>query len=135
MTKLGVITSLPTGQAMQGQEHKGIDIANVKGTPLPAFKGGTVVRSENGHQQGEQNGGNVVWVRDDKGNVHQYNHLNRAIVRPGQRVADGQQIGEMGNSGNAVSKSGMGDGVHLDYRITNAYRKYKNPLTYIKKYL
>lgn len=135
MTKLGVITTPPEGQVAQGEQHPGIDIANVKGTPIPAFKEGVVVRSENGHQQGEPNGGNVVWVRDPQGNIHQYNHLNRTLVRPGQRVAADQQIGEMGNSGNSVSKSGLGDGVHLDYRITNAYNKYKSPMMYMKKYL
>ncbi len=42
-----------------------------------------------------------------------------------------QQIAKMGQTGNSYSPSG-GDPSHLDLRISNAYGRFMNPLTYLK---
>lgn len=132
ITKLGVVTTPYGGATTQEAKHPGVDIANVFRTPIPAFEGGIVVKSENGHADGENSFGNTAWIRDKGGNVHQYNHLNKSLVIPGQQVERGQQIAEMGRSGAVYSKSGVGDPTNLDYRVVNAYGKYKNPFTYVK---
>lgn len=130
ITKIGVITVPYGGQTTQEDFHPAIDIANKTGTKIPAFRDGIVVKSENGHVQGENNFGNTAWIKDREGNIHQYNHLNRSFVVPGQQVKRGQEIAEMGATGAVYSPSG-GDATNLDYRIVNAYGKYKNPMLYL----
>jgi murein DD-endopeptidase MepM/ murein hydrolase activator NlpD len=120
------------GQTEQESFHPGVDIANAIGTPIPATTEGIVTKTEGGHIQGEQNFGNTVEIRDAEGNTHQFHHLQDIRVKPGQKVAKGQPVATLGNSGAAYSKSGQGDGANLDYRIVSAYGKYKNPMIYLK---
>ena len=128
---LGKIT-VPFGARTEQEEfHPGIDIANSEGTPIPAFTGGDVVKAETGHVQGENNFGNQLEIRDEQGNVHQYNHLQGINVNPGQRVQEGQIVATLGKTGAVYSPSG-GDPSNLDYRIVSAYSKYLNPLTYLR---
>lgn len=134
ITRLGVITTPFGGQTTQEQSHPGVDIANKNGTPLPAFVSGQIIKAENGHVKGENNFGNTVWLRDGSGNIHQYNHLKRGLVRPGQLVEKGEKIAEMGDTGATYSPSGS-DSTNLDYRITTAYGKYKNPYLYLRRYM
>lgn len=133
ITKLGVITTPYKGVTTQEESHPGVDVANNKGAPVPALADGVIVGTANGHKQGENNFGNSVLLKDRMGNIHRYSHLNLAQVKPGQVVRQGQQIGEFGNSGATYSKSGKGDGTNLDIRIADAYGKYKNPMSYIRK--
>lgn len=125
----GKITT-PFGGSTRGEAtHPGVDFANKSGTPIPAFADGVVTGVG-----GTTNGfGNVVTLKDSGGNVHQYGHLQNANVKPGQKVKKGQQIAQMGKTGNSYSPSG-GDPSHLDLRIASAYGKWKNPLTYLKNF-
>lgn len=123
----GVITT-PFGGKTRGEPvHPGVDIANKSGTPIPAFADG-VVTSVGPTNNGM---GNVVTLKDNGGNTHQYGHLQGALVKPGKVVKRGEQIATMGKSGNSYSPSG-GDPSHLDIRIANAYGRWKNPMTYLK---
>jgi len=128
----GVLTVPYGGQTNYEQFHPAVDIANVKGTPITSPVSGQVLDAVGGKVQGDANFGNTITIQDEQGNKHQFNHLNRLMVKKGQRVEKGAQIGEMGNSGSAYSPSGQGDGTHLDYRLVSAYGKYKNPMTYVK---
>lgn len=129
---LGVITVPFGGKTEQEGFHPGIDIANDLGTPIPAMTDGVVTRTEGGHANGEQNFGNTVELKDAEGNMHQFHHLQDIAVRPGQQIRKGQQIATLGNSGAAYSKSGMGTGANLDYRIVSAYGKYVNPMVFLR---
>ena len=126
LKQLGNITQPWGGTTRYEKFHPGIDVANKEGTPIPAMVGGTVVTADLGHAKGENNYGNSVIIKDEKGNLHRYSHLKRAFVKAGQRVGNSQQIGEMGSTGSAYSPDG-GDATHLDYRVQNAYGKYINP--------
>ena len=133
---LGVLT-LPFGAPTPGSKepvHEGIDFANEQGTPIPAVVGGVVTQTDAGHVHGENNLGNNIEITDMYGNRHQYNHLQNIGVKSGQQVQKGQQVATMGNSGAAFSKSGQGDGSHLDYRIVNAFGRYKNPMIYLRNF-
>lgn len=123
----GKITTPFMGQTRGEVKHPGIDIANAEGTPIPAFADGVVTNV------GAKNDGmgNVVTMKDNGGNIHQYGHLQGSLVKPGNRVKKGQAIAKMGKTGNVYSPSG-GDPTHLDLRIVNAYGRYRNPLTYLK---
>lgn len=90
-----------------GRRHQGIDIHAREGTPVVATKGGTVVKEGNAGL-----GGLRIWVRDDEGNHHYYAHLSAINVRAGEKVRGGQQIGAVGDSGNA-----KGTGPHLHYSV------------------
>jgi murein DD-endopeptidase MepM/ murein hydrolase activator NlpD len=125
---LGKLT-VPYGAKTREEEfHPGLDFANNKGTAIPSMSEGVVTKADGGHVQGENNFGNTLEIKDNEGNTHQYHHLQSIGVRPGQRVANGQKVATMGNTGATYSPSGRGDGTHLDYRIVTAYGQYKNPM-------
>lgn len=79
--------------------HHGIDIFAPRGTPLVAVADGLVA------SVGVRDlGGNVVTIIDDEtGHFIYYAHLTEQLVEEGQRVAAGDVIGTMGNTGNAVT--------------------------------
>jgi murein DD-endopeptidase MepM/ murein hydrolase activator NlpD len=78
------------------RSHHGIDIFAPRGTPVVAAAPGVVTRV------GERGlGGNVVWMSDADGNRLYYAHLDRWNVEEGQRVALGDTVGFVGNTGNA----------------------------------
>jgi peptidoglycan LD-endopeptidase LytH len=87
--------------------HKGIDIFAPKETPVLAPTYGVVL------YRGEiELGGNVLFILGPKWRVHFFGHLNRSKVGFGQIVKRGQEIGEVGDSGNARGKA-----PHLHYEI------------------
>lgn len=125
----GKITTPFLGRTRGEAIHPGIDIANRTGTNIPAFSDG-VITGVGGTKNGM---GNVVTLKDNGGNVHQYGHLQAATVKPGMKVRKGQTIAKMGATGNSYSPSG-GDPSHLDIRIATAYGKWKNPMTYLRNF-
>lgn len=129
---LGVLTVPYGGKTAEEPVHPGVDFANTMGTPIPATADGVVTKADGGHVQGENNFGNTVEIRDADGNTHQFHHLQNIGVKPGQQVQRGQPVATMGNTGASYSASGQGDGTHLDYRIVDAYNRYKNPMPYIQ---
>lgn len=122
----GVITTPFNGKTRGEAVHPGVDFANKSGTPIKSFADGVVT----GVKKDTNGFGNVVLIKDIGGNVHQYGHLQRAVVKPGTKVKKGQQIANMGKSGNSYSPSG-GDPSHLDLRIASPDGKWKNPMSYI----
>lgn len=130
LKRLGNVTMPYGGSTRYEKFHPGIDVANKEGTPVPSMTNGTVVQTDLGHQNGENNFGNRVAVKDDQGNIHYYSHVKGSYVQKGQRVHSGQPIAPMGKTGSAYSPSG-GDPTHLDYRVVNAYGRYRNPLQFM----
>jgi len=123
---LGTITTPYGGQTRFEQFHPGVDIANVSGTRVPSFQGGTVSSVQTPAQSGGF--GTSVIVTDAQGNKWRYSHLNRSYVKANQEISAGSVIGEIGTTGNVYSMTG-GSGSHLDLRIQNSYGKYVNPST------
>ncbi|MYM67963.1 peptidoglycan DD-metalloendopeptidase family protein [Pseudoduganella sp. FT55W] len=89
--------------------HKGIDFGGAKGTAVHASAGGTIIAAG---QIAENDGryGNVVII-DHGAEQSLYAHLNSVNVVPGQRVAAGQLIGAVGETGFAT-----GPHLHLEVR-------------------
>lgn len=87
--------------------HKGIDIFAKEGIPVIAASSGLVVQA--GFTPG---GGNVVSVLGPKWRVHYYAHLKTIKVNNGEFVKQGETIGTVGSTGNAVGKA-----PHLHYAI------------------
>ncbi len=131
INKLGTTTTPYGGQTRYESSHPGIDIANKIGTKIPAFSSGKVTEIVGGQVQGGPGYGNYVIVTDPQGNRWRYSHLNQEYVKLGSSINQGQELGEMGNSGQTYSNSG-GTGSHLDLRVANAAGKYVNPYDLIK---
>ncbi|WP_420455287.1 M23 family metallopeptidase [Rubrivirga sp.] len=87
------------GAARDGgaRSHEGIDIFADRGTPVVASAAGRVSRV-----QETPIGGRVVWLQTDLGSLY-YAHLDRQLVEPGARVAVGDTLGDVGNTGNAAA--------------------------------
>lgn len=114
----GVITS---GYGPRwGTMHAGIDIANRIGTPILAAVDGVV--AESGPASGF---GLWVRVKHADGTTTVYGHIDRSLVREGQRVEAGQQIATMGNRGEST-------GPHLHFEVWNAGGVKINPLTWLR---
>ena len=86
--------------------HKGIDLAAKMGTPIYATADGVVIYSGS-RQRGY---GNLVILKHSDGYVSVYAHNRRNLVDEGQKVRQGFQIAELGNSGRST-------GPHLHFEI------------------
>ncbi len=86
--------------------HKGIDIANVKGTPVIASNGGRVSLAEN-----MKSNGKIVLINHGHGITTIYSHLNAIKVKEGQWVKQGQIIGLIGSTG-------ISTGPHLHFGMS-----------------
>ncbi|MFO7896554.1 MAG: M23 family metallopeptidase [Candidatus Cloacimonadales bacterium] len=89
-----------------GRPHKGIDIANKKGTPILAALAGKVAYS--GRQRGY---GNVIILEHANSVMTVYAHNETNLVRVDELVKKGQPIATLGSSG--VSS---GPHLHFEYR-------------------
>lgn len=96
--------------------HLGVDFAAPAGTPVRAAADGVVVKA--GWWGGY---GKVVQLRHGRGLQTLYGHLSRIAVKPGQRVDQGDLIGNVGTTGLSTAP-------HLDYR-TMRDGVFVNPLT------
>ena len=132
LKKLGNITTQYGGATRNENPHKGIDVANRNGTPIKSFTSGTVAGVKTGMPRGGNSYGNSILIRSKNGDTHRYSHLKDVLVNVGQKIKEGQKIATMGDTGNSYSPSG-GDASHLDYRILDAYGKYRNPAKRLKK--
>lgn len=118
----GRITSYFGGRKSPGgigsTNHKGIDIAAPKGTPVYAADGGTVTYS--GWMSGY---GYLVRIDHGNGYVTYYGHNSSLTVSVGQHVYKGQQIARVGSTGNST-----GNHCHFEIRYNGVA---KNPLNYL----
>lgn len=103
--------------------HEGNDIPAPMGTPVVAYKSGTVsFVGDSG------SGGNMVQIDHPDGTKSVYLHLQDGSfqVSPGQTVSQGQQIANVGSTG-------ISTGPHLDFRIM-VNGKYVDPQSYYPGY-
>ena len=99
--------------------HKGLDFGASLGTPFYAARSGVVIsaRRMGGY-------GNCIFIRHASGYVTVYAHGKKMLVKTGDVVKQGQQIGLVGRTGNAT-------GPHLHFEVRR-YRKAINPLYALK---
>jgi murein DD-endopeptidase MepM/ murein hydrolase activator NlpD len=114
--KNGVLSS---GFGMRnGSMHDGVDIAANSGAPVMAADSGTVILSGILHGYG-----NTVIIRHDDRYTTIYAHDAENLVREGDRVARGQRIATVGDSGRTT-----GANLHFEVRCENVAR---DPLAYL----
>ena len=107
-----------TGIRGATSNHKGIDIACARGTPIYAADGGRVTYA--GYKGAM---GYVVIIDHNNGYVTYYEHNSSLLVSAGQTVYKGQQIAKAG-------RSGVASGVHCHFGIQRN-GTYVNPLNYL----
>ncbi len=98
--------------------HRGIDISTNPGNPIVAAADGTVIEANY-----DKFLGNNVVVSHGNGVVTQYGHMTKSVVKPGQKIKRGEQIGFVGKTGKA-----SGPHLHYEVRIND---KSVNPYNYI----
>jgi len=85
--------------------HQGLDISTPHGQPVQTPSDGTVVF--NGTEGGY---GKVLVIDHGYGVKTRYAHLSETVVRLGERVARGQKVAAVGNTGRST-------GPHLHYEV------------------
>ncbi len=96
--------------------HKGVDIQAVKGTPALSPVDGVVVDVEND----PEGLGKQIHIKDKSGHVSSLGHLDQIHVKVGDEVKSGQQIGDVGSTGNST-------GSHLDMRLRSPEGELQDP--------
>lgn len=113
----GVLTS--AAGPRWGATHYGLDIANRVGTPVFAVTDGVVVES------GPASGfGLWVRIRHADGSTSVYGHLDRSLVREGQRIRAGDRVALMGNRGQST-------GPHLHLEIWSSSGQKLDPRAWL----
>lgn len=115
------------GASRGGSGHQGQDVFAACGTPLVAAEGGTV-KFKATHERA----GNYIVVTGEQGGYdHAYMHLrDPALVEKGEKIATGQAIGFVGQTGRA-------SGCHLHFEMWSAPGWYSggsavDPLPFLK---
>ena len=101
-SNFGYRTSPYTGER---EFHKGLDIAGRMGTPIYAAADGVVVYASQ-----KRSLGYAVKLRHGYGMETVYGHMQEVLVKAGDTVKRGQQIGRMGSTGRST-------GPHCHYAV------------------
>ena len=124
-TKSSITTGY--GSYTWGGTHTGVDFAIAAGTPIYAVKSGTVVvstalRRSDGTYRSY---GEYIVIDHHDGTMTLYGHMSPGsrLVGTGASVAQGQQIGSVGQTGNAT-----GNHLHFEVRING---RPVNPTSYL----
>ena len=98
--------------------HKGVDFAASTGTPIYAAAAGTVTSAGYSGKAG-----NLIIINHGNGLLTYYMHCNTIFVSAGQKVSKGQNIGQVGTTGNST-------GPHLHFQVMNNGTPV-NPMNYL----
>lgn len=104
---------------LKKRAHWGIDLASNKGTPIYASHHGVVAysgRDFNGY-------GKMLLIEGENGWATIYAHLDKTLVKEGQKLRQGDLIGLMGKTGRVT-------GVHLHFEIRQNKEAY-DPLLFL----
>ncbi len=102
------------------KDHKGLDFAAPKGTPVYATGDGQVAMA---YFSGSY--GNVIYINHGHHYETRYAHLSKFAVHAGEKVKRGQVIGYVGNTGNSKAP-------HLHYEVL-FYGQHLNPINFFQQ--
>ena len=104
----------------QNAFHEGVDFMAEIGTPILAAAGGIVVYSDN-----HAGYGNMVEIDHGNGLASRYGHMSKRLVKVGDVVLRGQEIGEVGSTGRST-------GPHLHFEVLLRGQP-QNPTKYLSQ--
>lgn len=104
----------------QVKPHRGIDYAAPTGTPIFSTGDGRVIASNYNNANGH-----YIFIRHGESYVTKYLHLHKRFAKKGQRVKQGQIIGQVGSTGFST-----GPHLHYEFLVNGVHR---NPSTILKK--
>lgn len=125
-----VLSNLRITQHYGHNGHKGVDLGATDDRKVYANADGTVEAIQTGipnaqGSTGTRSWGNFVLIKHPNGYKTRYAHLAKVLVKVGQHVTAGQQIGVQGNTGNSY-------GTHLHYELYDKLGTRINPEAYIQ---
>lgn len=100
---------LPRGTKRRRRPHKGIDLAATRGTAVMSSHDGIVIYTGKAFK----GYGKMIMIEttgENSGFATLYGHLDKIVVFEGQKVAQGEVIGALGNTGRS-------SGPHLHFEI------------------
>ena len=106
----GVVT-----QGIHG--YNGIDIGASRGTPIYAAAPGVVIIARGTGWNGGY--GSYVVIAHDNGTQTLYGHMSKVTAQVGERVTQGEVIGNVGNTGKST-------GMHLHFEVRGAKNPFSN---------
>lgn len=114
-----------------GNGHSGVDLGwqTTQTDAVLAHSDGIVTFCQTGYgnnqgSSGNASYGNCVKLKHPNGYSTLYAHLSAVTVKLGQSVKKGQQIGNMGNTGNSY-------GSHLHFEVRNSGDSHVDPAPYL----
>lgn len=105
--------------------HSGLDLAACRGTPV--YAAGEAVVAEATHMSGY---GNYILLVHNEEYKTRYAHLDKILVKRGQKVLCGDLIGKVGATGNVRKSSKNGSGAHLHFEVYKQNKRV-NPLYFL----
>lgn len=112
-----------------GRYHYGLDFGAARGTALVSSASGTVIKTVSSCREGSSSCGggygNYVVIKHGNGTKTLYAHMQKVSVSYGQKLAQGEKIGTIGNTGRST-------GPHTHFEIENIRtgKKIKPPFTW-----
>ncbi len=105
------------------RSHKGMDMGGKRGTPIFAVEAGRINRTKR-----QSNGALQIVLRGNGGSKYYYGHMDKVLIKGGQKVKKGQVIAKMGDSGSAGE-------VHLHFEYWKSGRESAaiNPIKFLKR--
>lgn len=105
------------------RSHKGLDLSAKRGTPIYAVESGRINRTKK-----QSNGALQIVLKGKRGPKYYYGHMDKVLVKSGQRVRAGQVIGLMGDTGSPGA-------VHLHFEFWKSGRESAavNPAKLVRK--
>jgi murein DD-endopeptidase MepM/ murein hydrolase activator NlpD len=104
--------------------HTGIDFATAYGTPVVSVTNATVVQTGWDGPYGNQ-----IRTQLENGDEVWYNHLSSIEVTVGETILKGQEIGRVGDTGNAY-----GYHLHFEYRLASDLQNGVDPLPFFEEH-
>jgi murein DD-endopeptidase MepM/ murein hydrolase activator NlpD len=106
-----------------GRSHKGVDLGGKRGTPIFAVEPGRIKRTKR-----QSNGALQIVMRGKSGSMFYYGHMDKVLIKGGQKVKKGQVIAKMGDSGSRGQ-------VHLHFEYWKSGRESDaiNPMKFLKR--
>lgn len=115
--------------ATDSKGHTGIDLAAPVGTPVYAVEDGVVIAAGTiKNAYGNEAYGNCILISHKNLKYSFYAHLDKIVVKAGQKVSIGQEIGSVGMTGNT-----SGPHLHFEIRMSPIWNRqnFRNPREFI----